>query len=76
MIRMRRLRVNEAMRSLVRENSVSKNDLVYPVFLIEGENIKNPVDSIPGCGTFCPILWWPQNLSDGSGKWKRSNPGV
>lgn len=57
MVRMRRLRVNEAMRSLVRENSISKNDLVYPVFLIEGENIKNPVDSIPGCGTFCPILW-------------------
>ena len=48
MVRMRRLRVNEAMRSLVRENSVSKYDLVYPVFLIEGENIKNPVDSMPG----------------------------
>lgn len=48
MMRMRRLRVNEAMRSLVRENSISKNDLVYPIFVIEGENIKNPVDSMPG----------------------------
>lgn len=48
MMRMRRLRVNEAMRSLVRENSISKQDLVYPVFIIEGENIKNPVDSMPG----------------------------
>lgn len=48
MVRMRRLRVNEAMRNLVRENSISKNDLVYPVFIIEGENIKNPVDSMPG----------------------------
>lgn len=48
MIRMRRLRVNEAMRSMVRENSLSKTDLVYPVFIIEGENIKNPVDSMPG----------------------------
>lgn len=48
MMRMRRLRVNEAMRSLMRENSISKNDLVYPVFVIEGENIKNPVDSMPG----------------------------
>lgn len=47
MIRMRRLRVNEAMRSLVRENSISKSDLVYPVFVIEGENIKRPVDSMP-----------------------------
>ena len=48
MVRMRRLRVNEAVRSLVRETSVSKDDLVYPVFVIEGENIKNPVDSMPG----------------------------
>jgi porphobilinogen synthase len=45
---MRRLRVNEAMRSLVRETSVSKSDLVYPMFVIEGNDIKNPVDSMPG----------------------------
>lgn len=48
MIRMRRLRVNEAMRSLVRETSISKSDLVYPMFVIEGTDIKNPVDSMPG----------------------------
>ena len=48
MIRMRRLRINEAMRSLVRETSISKEDLVYPVFVAEGENIKSPVDSMPG----------------------------
>lgn len=48
MIRMRRLRVNEAMRNLVRETEISKNDLVYPVFVTEGDNIKNPVDSMPG----------------------------
>ncbi|MDF2610227.1 MAG: Porphobilinogen synthase [Lachnospiraceae bacterium] len=48
MERMRRLRVNEAMRDLVRETKVDKTDLVYPVFLIEGENIKNPIDSMPG----------------------------
>lgn len=46
--RLRRLRVNEAVRSLVRENSVQVNDLIYPVFIIEGTNIKNPVDSMPG----------------------------
>ena len=40
MIRMRRLRVNEAMRSLVRETSVSKSDLVYPMFVIEGNDIR------------------------------------
>lgn len=47
MNRMRRLRVNEEVRSLVRETSISKSDLVYPIFVIEGENIKNPVDSMP-----------------------------
>ena len=48
MIRMRRLRANDAIRSLVRENHIRKEELVYPVFVIEGENIKNPVDSMPG----------------------------
>jgi len=48
MNRMRRLRVNEAMRSLVRETSIEKSDLVYPIFIIEGDNIKNPIDSMPG----------------------------
>lgn len=47
MIRMRRLRVNDAMRNLVRETTISKNDLVYPVFVTEGVNVKNPVDSMP-----------------------------
>lgn len=48
MKRMRRLRVNEEIRSLVRETQVHKSDLVYPIFIIEGEDIKNPVDSMPG----------------------------
>jgi porphobilinogen synthase len=48
MQRMRRLRVSEGMRSLVRETSIEKSDLVYPIFVIEGTDIKNPVDSMPG----------------------------
>lgn len=48
MIRLRRLRNNENIRSMVRENSVEVNDLVYPVFIKEGENEKIPVDSMPG----------------------------
>ena len=48
MVRMRRLRANEAVRSLVRETSICKTDLVYPVFIIEGENKKIPVESMPG----------------------------
>lgn len=52
MNRMRRLRANEALRSLVRETAISKSDLVYPVFIIEGEQIKNPIDSMPGIYQF------------------------
>jgi len=48
MIRRRRLRVNETIRSLVRETSLAISDFIYPIFIIEGENIKNPIDSMPG----------------------------
>jgi porphobilinogen synthase len=48
MERMRRLRQNEALRSLVRETEISKTDLIYPMFVTEGENIKEPVESMPG----------------------------
>lgn len=48
MIRFRRLRRNETIRSLMRETRLHPADLIYPVFVIEGENIKNPVDSMPG----------------------------
>lgn len=48
MYRGRRLRVNEGIRSLVRETHIQLENLVYPVFVIEGEHIKNPVESMPG----------------------------
>lgn len=48
MRRMRRLRNSEAMRTLVRETRINTEELVYPVFVIEGDNIKSPVDSMPG----------------------------
>lgn len=47
MRRHRRLRTSEQMRSFVRENRVCVEDLIYPLFIIEGENIKNPIDSMP-----------------------------
>lgn len=47
MIRLRRLRNNETMRNMIRETSVSVNDLVYPVFIKEGTDEKIPVDSMP-----------------------------
>ncbi|MCI5621051.1 MAG: porphobilinogen synthase [Lachnospiraceae bacterium] len=48
MERTRRLRQTAAMRDMVRENHVRIDELIYPVFVIEGENICNPVESMPG----------------------------
>lgn len=47
MRRFRRLRAGEQIRSLVRETRIDKGDLIYPIFIAEGENIKKPVDSMP-----------------------------
>lgn len=48
MNRLRRLRSNETLRSLVRETQLHLSDLVYPIFVIEGQGIKNEVKSMPG----------------------------
>ena len=48
MRRMRRLRASAAIRSLVQETRLHKEQLVYPLFVTVGENFKNPVDSMPG----------------------------
>lgn len=47
MQRFRRLRVNPAMRRMVRETRLDPAELIYPIFVAEGENIKTPVDSMP-----------------------------
>ncbi len=46
--RHRRLRSSANMRALVRENHLSVNDFIYPIFVIEGSNIKNEISSMPG----------------------------
>jgi porphobilinogen synthase len=46
--RTRRLRRNENIRSLVRETKLSKEDFIYPIFIKDGENIKEEVQSLPG----------------------------
>ncbi|MCR5665391.1 MAG: porphobilinogen synthase [Eubacterium sp.] len=48
MKRTRRLRTSEALRRLVQETKVDVSDLVYPLFVIEGENIRQPIDAMPG----------------------------
>lgn len=47
MERTRRLRMNERVRDMVRENHVRVDELIYPIFVIEGENICEPVESMP-----------------------------
>jgi len=53
-IRMRRLRNSASMRRLVSETSLSVDDLVYPLFVREGENLKEPIKSMTDCFHFSP----------------------
>lgn len=46
--RMRRLRRDDFSRRLVRENRLTSDDLIYPVFVLEGANRREPVASMPG----------------------------
>ena len=47
-VRLRRNRKTEWSRRLVSENNLSTNDLIWPIFIKEGKNIKEPVVSMPG----------------------------
>lgn len=46
--RPRRLRTSEGIRKLVRETSISVNDFIYPMFVVEGRGIKREIASMPG----------------------------
>ncbi len=46
--RMRRLRRSEALRRMVRETRLSRDDLVLPLFVVEGRGVREPVASMPG----------------------------
>ncbi|MHB1685869.1 MAG: porphobilinogen synthase [Ignavibacteriaceae bacterium] len=50
--RLRRLRYNPLIRDMVRETELSKNDFIYPLFVVPGTKIKNPVKSMPGVFQF------------------------
>ena len=47
--RPRRLRRTPGLRSMVRENQLTVDDLIYPMFVMEGENQKVEISSMPGC---------------------------
>lgn len=48
MYRFRRLRRDERIRSIMQETRLHPKDFIYPLFVIEGMDIKNPVESMPG----------------------------
>ena len=47
-IRPRRLRHTAAMRRMVREINLTPADFMYPIFVVHGENVRNPIASMPG----------------------------
>ncbi len=47
--RPRRLRRNNSIRAMVRETTLTVDDLIYPMFVMEGENIRVDIPSMPGC---------------------------
>jgi len=46
--RLRRLRKNSILRKMVTETSISRDDLIMPLFVCPGKNVKNPISSMPG----------------------------
>jgi porphobilinogen synthase len=50
--RMRRLRRTETLRRMVRENQLSRDDLVLPLFAVEGAGVSEPISAMPGVSRF------------------------
>ena len=46
--RMRRMRKDDFSRRLMRENVLTTNDLIFPVFVLEGQNQRQEIPSMPG----------------------------
>lgn len=51
-MRMRRIRENEYLREMTKETSLEISDFIYPLFVVEGENIKKEIPSMPDCYHF------------------------
>lgn len=51
-VRMRRLRRTQNIRNMVQEVQLNMNDYIYPIFVIEGQDIKNEIPSMPGVYQF------------------------
>ena len=46
--RNRRLRSKESLRNLITEYRLHPHDFIAPLFVVEGKNVKDPIDSLPG----------------------------
>jgi len=55
-LRLRRLRRTEGLRKLFQETNVEIGDLIYPLFIVDGSNIKQEVASMPGIFRYSPDL--------------------
>ena len=62
-LRLRRLRRSGALRALIRETKVDVGDLIYPLFVVEGKQIKQEISSMPGICRYSPDLL-PQEVED------------
>lgn len=51
-MRMRRIRENKILRGMTKETSLEISDFIYPLFVVEGENIKKEIPSMPDCYHF------------------------
>ena len=47
--RPRRLRASASVRELVQETHLTARDLVWPVFIVEGTKVRQPIAELPGC---------------------------
>jgi len=54
--RYRRLRLSESLRTMVRETSLAPSDFIAPIFVVPGEGVRQPVNSMPGIDRVSPEL--------------------
>ena len=71
-IRPRRLRGGETIRKMVRETRMDKSSLIYPLFVMEGENLKEEIPTMPGT---VPLQSGPYAGKTGRVKKGRSRQG-
>ncbi|HSV26789.1 MAG TPA: hypothetical protein VLH60_02755, partial [Sedimentisphaerales bacterium] len=58
--RLRRLRASAGLRKLIAETRLSAADMVYPLFVCDGEDVKKPIKSLAGCFHWSPDMLGPE----------------